>query len=277
MNKLILIGAFIGVFLLIFIREFWFYSEKRNLGNCQINKIKDNVNIQKIEDTVSNIKTKQNHDVFVSELASSIENCQESNSMCKRHRSYTTRNSKEVTEWNCLEFAAAAFFHTTRVTKDENCDVETIRSSIENDISIEIKVEDENTDEFVNTNLVGKFTDAMCYITISGATENDFHVIAAEIRDNKQFYIYNSFKNYFSNNWFSGLTKEIDDDEKSISKRFVDYKEKCGKGQRLYKEEFTACLKCIKSFFTSKENLDDDSLTFKYVCKELNEDFKKLN
>ena len=111
--------------------------------------------------------------------------------------------------------------------------------------------------------------------------------MSLEIREKNSFYLYSSWKNCFSNAWFSGLTDDCEflkeGFQEPIKKTFYEYRKKCGLGKRLTKFQLRDCFKDMYKVFDAlledvgdQKTDDDDVISFQFRCKELNEKFKNL-
>ena len=107
------------------------------------------------------------------------------------------------------------------------------------------------------------------------------HSLALEIRPNKTFYIYNSFKNAFSNAWFSGVEDKSDLLNKrtlAFQKVFREYKTKCGLGNGLTATGLQMCLEIWEHIYNVLEVTKEViKIEFDFLCKNLSEKFKALN
>ena len=119
----------------------------------------------------------------------------------------------------------------------------------------------------------------MCRMTVF-----DAHFLAIEIRSNG-FYLYNSWKNTFSNAWFSGLEKENKFFKNFKRDEVIDITEKynreCGIGKLLTKSGLKNCFTILENvFYTYYPTLCEDGkqkITINdLVCRDLNKKFKAL-
>ena len=215
---------------------------------------------------------------FLSALEKTIENCKTKGSMCQTYR-FSTRVSKSD-EFNCDDFAVAAYFHTT--TAHGLCDI--YNPSLQKNYLHSKHPTKINVKRLVNE--LSTIKNAMCYVAINRRYEVNnifFHALALEIRTNG-FYIYNSFRNAFSNAWFSGITSEslISNLNIKVQNIFIAYKTKCGLGNRLNKFGLTNCLEMWENIFNVLQKLEGVKISGKYkiyfdfVCKDLTFEFKNL-
>merc|ERR1712034_303784 len=178
------------------------------------------------------------------------------------------------TRFNCEEFALATFFHTTAATEleqDKKCSFENIISST--NLGSIITKSTKNLTIFVDAMSHERMENKMCLIYLEGPC---YHAMAVEVRKHG-FYIYNSWKNSFSNSWFTGLTKNNEFDLR-LTNMFHEYKEKCGLGKCLTKKDVENCLIHLGHIFNviAEEEYKSEKMSFQFTCKELNNDFKIL-
>ena len=219
---------------------------------------------------------------FLSVLEKTIENCKAKCSMCQAYR--FCRRISTSDEFNCDDFAMAAYFHTT--TAHGLCNF--YNPSLQQD-SIKFKHRTTiNIKKLVNG--LSTMENAMCYVTINRSYEVDkiplhqFHALALEIRPNG-FYIYNSFRNAFSNAWFSGITNEslISNWDSNLQISFFDYQTQCGLGIRLNEFELINCLEMWESIFNVMHRTNGVKINskfkmeFNFLCKNLTHKFKNMD
>merc|ERR1711925_69621 len=107
----------------------------------------------------------------------------------------------------------------------------------------------------------------MCLIYVRGPGA---HAMALEVRK-QGFYIYNSWKNSFSNSWFSGLTNSNEFNlSPKMQNMFHEYKTKCGLGKRLTKIDVKNCLIDLVLIFHVLVG-KDEPISFDFACQELND------
>jgi len=234
---------------------------------------------------------------FLIKLEETIKNCP--NSMCSEYKCFNNDKSYLMdVRFNCEEFALATFFHTTatKLEQDKKCSLENIISSTKLDSIITKPTE--NLTIFVDAMSHKRMENKMCLIYLGGPCD---HAMTLEVRKHG-FYIYNSWKNSFSNSWFSGLTKNNKFDlrfheyeakfgsEKCLTKKdgencylslinmFHEYKAKCGLGKCLTKKDVENCLIHLGKIFkiVGGDVYKEEKMSFEFACKELNEDFKIL-
>jgi len=156
-------------------------------------------------------KVKTKNRSFLIKLEETIENCAFSrfDSMCKHYQFSNDVKSDSFMDvrFHCKTFGIVALFHTTMTDQDKKkCTIENIVSSIQiNSIS---KTPTTNVTRFVNQLSRKEMENKMCLINLKWGSY--YHAMNLEVRKNG-FYIYNSWENYFSNSWFSGLTNETDE------------------------------------------------------------------
>jgi hypothetical protein len=187
--------------------------------------------------------------------------------MCDLYRCWV----EEEDSFNCHQFSFIALYHTT-TTNFDKCNVEKIMSAITGTDIIKLKAKTTNIDTFIQS--IETLKNTMCQVKIS-----DAHFIALEIRTNG-FYIYNSWRDTFSNAWFSGLEKENKLFEKINllnQKKFMNYKSECGMGRLLTKFALKNCFKILSIIAETYGSPSMQIITIDtLICRNLNAKFNAL-
>jgi hypothetical protein len=133
--------------------------------------------------------------------------------------------------------------------------------------------------------------DQMCMVwmfqkkTETWKGEEESHMFTFELRENTQavkgFYLYSSWANFFSLEWFLGLKENMRSEmsenlQKKAANEDSDAKQlrkKCGLKKFI---EFTELGPCMDLFLKIFEQKTETGLTFRFNCTTLNEKFKNL-
>jgi len=221
-------------------------------------------------------EVKSDNRSFLIKLEETIENCP-FNSTCSEYKFFNNEESNFMdVRFNCDSFGIAAFFHTTTTDQKYKCTLENIASFMRID-SI-TKTPTTNFKTFLNELSHKKMENKMCLICFKKET---CHAMALEVRKNG-FYIHNSWQNSFSNSWFSGLTNENEFNlSPKIQNVFHEYRAKYGLQKCLTKKDLENCLKDMRHILNVAAGEDahkykEKKMSFEFICKELNKDFKLL-
>jgi len=254
-------------------------KNKKKLVKLHDKEITDNAKIDEMmyKNLSDVIKIKSENRSFLIKLEETIKNCAfyDSNSMCSEYQFFNDAESDFMDiRFDCRKFGIVTFFHTTTTEKNKQCTIRNFASSALIN-SIPTKRTTKVT-HFVDKLNREKIENKMCLINIHRGSS--FHAMALEVRKTG-FYIYHSWENYFSNSWFSGLTNENEFEWSPQTQNILyEYRNRYGLGKCLTKKDLENCLRDMRQIFNVLEGDADKEkkMSFQYVCKELNEDFKKL-
>ena len=151
---------------------------------------------------------------FAKKLSNDMGSCKFKTSACIQYCESTR---------NCAQFAAAIYFHTTKTGDGDSCLCENW-----NHYLTEVMTSPHTDFSDFETKIKNTAPDSMClvYTTDVRLPWKNFHFFALEVREGG-LYFYNSWKETFSAEWFSGiigedpvLNKLDDSDDQRMWKKF---------------------------------------------------------
>jgi len=236
------------------------------------------------------------HRDFVKTLTQRMEECKDENkkttSSCKESHFRDDRGGGRGTPGrpqysNCDDTAFAIFIHTTGIPKaSDKCCLETGYRLKEKNKHVVMGIPN-----FISKINFSVTKDSMCYVFMGFS--KDFHVFTLEFRVEKEpkgFYVFSSWSNFFTLDWFLGLENNMRSKMTKLSENTRAYDRKVDpSAERLRTKyglekfvEFDELKECLKEVAlvlekVTKEEIPLSSTGFNFSCRELNDDFKTKN